>query len=83
MTPTLCPACLRDNRIATIAGPTCPHTGQAWFPPWWCEPGMDARRVEWVRTQRAKADKRNGAAAHDRIGRGHRSLHALAGLTSS
>ncbi len=33
--PAICPACARENRIATVAGPTCPHhqpTGAAWFP---------------------------------------------------
>ena len=52
MTPRLCPACLRESRIATAAGPTCPHqpaTGANWFPAWWSEPGTEARRLEWLR----------------------------------
>lgn len=55
ITPQLCADCLRENRIATINGPTCLHqpaTGAAWFPAWWGEPGADARRVVWLNTRR-------------------------------
>jgi hypothetical protein len=53
--PALCPRCLAESRIATPAGPTCPHhalTGAAWFPAWWSSatPGesTELRRCAWL-----------------------------------
>lgn len=53
--PQLCEQCRRENRIATVNGPTCPHqanTGAAWFPPWWSEPGAEVRRLPWLTGQK-------------------------------
>lgn len=53
--PQLCQDCLRENRIATVNGPTCihqPDTGAVWFPVWWGG-GVDdrQRRIDWLVTK--------------------------------
>jgi hypothetical protein len=55
--PALCPDCRRENRIATVAGPTCPHhpqTGVRFWPAWWNEAGMELRRLQWLKTNQIK-----------------------------
>jgi hypothetical protein len=54
--PQLCEQCKRENRIATVNGPTCPHqpaSGAAWFPAWWGEPGAEARRIAFLTTAKS------------------------------
>lgn len=54
MRPNLCPECLRENRISTERGPSCPHhpeTGVRFWPAWWTEPGMELRRLAWLTEQ--------------------------------
>ncbi len=55
MKPKFCPACLRENRIATAAGPTCPHhepSGANWFPANWATM-HEAERIAWVKQKEA------------------------------
>jgi hypothetical protein len=57
----LCKDCLREKRIATVHGPTCPHqekSGPNWFPDWWhlgpFNPEAEARRCAWIRDNLAR-----------------------------
>lgn len=50
LSPALCPACLRENRVATVKGPTCPHqpnAGANWWPAGWATMG-EVERVKWL-----------------------------------
>lgn len=58
--PTLCSACLTENRIATVNGPTCPHqveTGAAWWPSWWMIRGAEVCRLNWLNSKRGSAPR--------------------------
>lgn len=49
--PTYCGACLAENVIAVVGGPTCRHSnpnGLAWWPNGWMTM-PEADRIEWLR----------------------------------
>lgn len=55
----LCPRCLAENIVATIAGPTCKHQPDhdaKWFPLLW-ERMTEQERVDWIWANRGKTDK--------------------------
>ena len=59
--PQLCDLCRRENRIATVNGPTCPHhgpAGAAWWPEWWTSETLgestQERRVAWLDARMGK-----------------------------
>ena len=51
--PTLCPACLALNRVATTNGPTCPHHPISWWPTNW-DAMTTEQRVAWIEANQPK-----------------------------
>ena len=49
--PTYCGACLAENVVAVVGGPTCRHSnpsGLAWWPNGWMTM-PEADRIEWLK----------------------------------